>query len=71
MSRLITDVGLAPLSVSLVSSSMMLFGVGMLELVGPVAIARDKLAPINLKRGDRVKIFSAYYRKVAVSHAYQ
>lgn len=67
MSRLITDVGIAPLTVSLTASSFLLFGTGMLEFVGPVMIIRDKLAPLNLSKADRVRIFATFFRAIAVS----
>lgn len=66
MSKLISDVGLAPLTLSLASSSVLLFGMGVSELVGPVALVRDKLAPLKLRKGDKVRIWAAYFNRVAV-----
>ena len=67
MSRLITDVGLAPLTVSLVSSSLLLFGNGILEIVGPVPIIRNKDSPLSLSPKQKVQIWATYFRGVAVS----
>jgi len=67
MSRLITDVGLAPITASLVASSILLFGNGVLELGGPVPLIRDKLGPLDLRPKDKVRIWAAYFRRVGVS----
>lgn len=66
MSRLITDVGIAPLTVSLVATSFSFFGAGMLEVAGPIPIIRNKVSAVNLKPSHRVAIWSRFFQRAAV-----
>jgi hypothetical protein len=67
MSKLITDVGLSPLTLSLAGSSFLFFGMTQLEVSGPINLIRDKADPLNLNKRDKVRIWAAFFHRTAVS----
>lgn len=56
-----------PLGAGLLVNTSVFFGIGGIGVLGPVAIVREKLGKTDLSAKDKVRVWSLFFKRAAVS----